>query len=327
MSRIVVVALYKFVTLDSFEKLRKPLLNILTKNEIKGTLLLAHEGINGTVAGSREGIDNLLKWLKSDSRFADLKHKESFDDLMPFYRRKVKLKKEIVTMGEPDIDPKKSVGTYVKPKEWNKLISDPDVTLIDTRNSYEVNIGSFKNAVNPDTKSFRSFPSFVKENLHPDKNKKVAMFCTGGIRCEKSTAYLKSQGFDEVYHLQGGILKYLEEVDEKETMWQGECFVFDNRVTVDHSLNKGSFDQCHACRMPITEQEKQSEKYVKGESCTHCFESITSKQRQRFKERERQMQLAQSRGEKHIGSEVHEIIEKRRILKKKKKEQLTCLGG
>ncbi|KAA3615077.1 MAG: rhodanese-related sulfurtransferase [Calditrichaeota bacterium] len=320
MPRIVVAALYKFVTLDDFEKLRKPLLKIMAKNEIKGTLLLAQEGINGTIAGTREGIDAVLRWLKSDPRLAELSHKESYDESMPFYRRKVKLKKEIVTMGQPDIDPKKSVGTYVEPKEWNELISDPQVTLIDTRNSYEVNIGTFKNAVNPETNSFRSFPKFVKEKLDPGKNKKVAMFCTGGIRCEKSTAYLKSQGFEEVFHLQGGILKYLEEVDEKDTMWQGECFVFDNRVTVNHSLEKGSFDQCHACRMPITEQEKQSDKYVKGESCPHCFDSITSKQRQRFKEREKQVKLAKSRGEAHIGSEVHKIIEKRRNLKTKKKQ-------
>ncbi len=210
MQQIVVAALYKFVKLDNFEKLRKPLLKIMMENGVKGTLLLASEGINGTIAGQRDGIDAVLAWLKKDERLADLQHKESYDDTMPFYRCKVKLKKEIVTMGQPGIDPKKSVGTYVKPKDWNALISDTDVVLIDTRNQYEVKIGTFKKAINPGTDTFRSFPAFVEKNLDKTKVKKVAMFCTGGIRCEKSTAYLKSQGFDEVYHLQGGVLKYLE---------------------------------------------------------------------------------------------------------------------
>jgi UPF0176 protein len=326
MQQIVVAALYKFVKLDNFEKLRKPLLKIMMENGVKGTLLLASEGINGTIAGQRDGIDAVLAWLKKDERLADLRHKEAYDDIMPFYRCKVKLKKEIVTMGQPGIDPKKSVGTYVKPKDWNALISDPDVVLIDTRNQYEVKIGTFKNAINPGTDTFRSFPAFVEKNLDKTKVKKVAMFCTGGIRCEKSTAYLKSQGFGEVYHLQGGILKYLEEVDESETMWQGECFVFDNRVTVDHSLNKGSYDQCHACRMPITEAEKQSEKYIKGESCPHCFDTITEKQRQRFKEREKQVQLARLRGEDHIGAEVQNTILRRRNEKKEKKKTVQELA-
>ena len=238
MSRIVVTALYHFVTLDNYKDLRQPLLNIMLKNNVKGTLLLASEGINGTIAGSRASIDNVLQWIRTDKRLEDVRHKESFDETMPFNRTRVKLKNEIVTMGIEGIDPNRTVGTYVKPEDWNALISDPDVTLIDTRNDYEVAIGTFKNAVNPKTDTFREFPKYVNENFTPEKNKKVAMYCTGGIRCEKSTAYLKEQGYEEVYHLQGGILKYLETVPETESLWEGECFVFDSRVSVNHALGK-----------------------------------------------------------------------------------------
>jgi UPF0176 protein len=321
MNTIVVCTLYKFVRLVNFASLRKPLLSEMKRNEIKGTFLLAPEGINGTIAGTRQAVDNLLGWIKEREEFKEVEIKESFTNEMPFIRSKVKLKKEIVTMGQPDIDPLNVVGTYVKPKEWNKLIRQPDVLLIDTRNAYEVGIGTFKNAVNPKTTSFRQFPDFVKENLDPAKNKKVAMFCTGGIRCEKSTAYLKQQGFEEVYHLQGGILKYLEEVDQEESLWEGECFVFDNRVTVDHSLQKGAYDQCHACRMPISPQDKNSDKYVKGVSCPYCYEKLTTGQKERFREREKQIQLARMRGETHIGSEIISIIEKRRLEKKRKKDK------
>lgn len=316
----VVCALYKFVRLENIKSLREPLYRILDENGIKGTILLANEGINGTVAGSRAAIDNFLLWLKSHESFRDMDHKESLTDEMPFIRTKVKLKKEIVTMGQPDIDPKNVVGTYVKPQSWNDLISSDDVLLIDTRNNYEVGIGTFKNAVNPKTKSFRQFPDYVKENLDPKKHKKVAMFCTGGIRCEKSTAYLKQQGFKEVYHLRGGILKYLEEVKQDESLWEGECFVFDNRVTVNHSLQKGRYDQCHACRMPITKEEKENGKYKKGISCPHCYDKITSEQKVRFMEREKQVKLARQRGEEHIGSEVKEQTEAKRKAKKRKKE-------
>src|SRR5690606_15378493 len=237
--------------------------------------------------------------------------KESYDSDMPFYRSKVKLKKEIVTMGVEDIDPTHIVGTYVKPKDWNALISDPDVTLIDTRNHYEVQIGTFKGAIDPNTTSFREFPEYSKKHLDPAKNKKVAMFCTGGIRCEKSTAYLKQQGFEEVYHLEGGILKYLEEVPEDESLWQGECFVFDNRVTVNHQLQKGHYDQCHACRMPITEEDKQHSHYTPGVSCHHCYDKTNEEQRERFREREKQMRLAKERGESHIGNDARVIRSKR----------------
>jgi len=320
MSKIVISALYHFVILEDFEKLRQPLLDLMLKNNIKGTLLLAREGINGTVAGSQASIDTLLSWLKSDSRLADVRQKVSYDDEMPFYRTRVKLKKEIVTMGVEGIDPTHVVGTYVKPEDWNALISDPDVTLIDTRNEYEVGIGTFKDALSPSTETFRQFPDFVKNNMDPTKHKKVAMFCTGGIRCEKSTAYLKEQGFDEVYHLQGGILKYLEKVPEKESLWQGECFVFDNRVSVTHSLEKGQYDQCHACRLPISEDDKKSDKYIQGVSCHHCYDLKTDEQRSRFMQREKQVQLAKSRGEEHIGSDVVAISQQRREEKYKKRQ-------
>lgn len=321
MSNVVVCALYKFVTLENFEEIRPSLLEAMEQNAIRGTLLLAREGINGTVAGRREGIDALLFWLNNQPGLENISYKESYDENMPFYRTKVKLKKEIVTMGVEGIDPNKVVGTYVKPKDWNALISDPDVVLIDTRNDYEVQIGTFKNAVNPKTDTFREFPDYVKTNLNPEKQKKVAMFCTGGIRCEKSTAYLKEQGFEEVYHLEGGILKYLEEVPKEETMWEGECFVFDNRVSVDHDLKKGHYDQCHACRMPITEEEKQDERFEQGVSCPHCFDQYSDEQRQRFIERERQVRLAQERGEAHIGAEVQDAVEKHRQQKMLEKER------
>ena len=224
MSNYVVCAMYKFVALEDYTSIREPLLKTMEDNQICGTLLLAQEGINGTVAGSREAIDALLAWFKKDERLADIVYKESYTEEKPFKRCKVKLKKEIVTMGVEGIDPRHVVGTYVKPKEWNALISDPEVFVVDTRNDYEVQIGTFKNAVDPNTKTFREFPQWQKENMDPAKHKKVAMFCTGGIRCEKSTAYMKEQGFEEVYHLEGGILKYLEEVPSEETMWEGECF-------------------------------------------------------------------------------------------------------
>ncbi|MEZ9141407.1 MULTISPECIES: rhodanese-related sulfurtransferase [unclassified Shewanella] len=312
MSQVVVCALYKFVAFPHFESIRAPLLAHMENAEIRGTLLLAKEGINGTVAGSQQAIDGLLAWLATQEGLADIVCKFSFDEDMPFYRTKVKLKKEIVTMGVEGIDPREVVGTYVKPKDWNALISDPEVLLVDTRNDYEVKIGTFKDAVNPVTETFREFPDYVKENLDPAKHKKVAMFCTGGIRCEKSTAYLKEQGFEDVYHLEGGILKYLEEVKPEQSMWEGECFVFDNRVAVNHDLEKGIYDQCNACRMPITQEEMQSEAYVQGVSCPHCIDKISDEQRQRFIERERQVQLAKQRGEAHIGSEVKQVIAQRR---------------
>jgi UPF0176 protein len=302
MSNIVVAALYKFVSLPDFHELREPLHDHCLAQNIRGTLLLAEEGINGTVAGSREAIDSLLAYLKADPRLADLSHKESFDSSQPFYRMKVKLKKEIVTMGIDGIDPNEVVGTYVKPKDWNALISDPDVVLIDTRNDYEVEIGTFKGAVDPKTESFRQFPEYVRQNYNPAKHKKVAMFCTGGIRCEKASAFMKREGFEEVYHLEGGILKYLEEVDQPDSLWQGECFVFDNRVSVKQGLEPGEYALCHGCRWPITDADRQSDKYEEGVSCPACHDTLTDEQRQRFRDRQKQIELARQRNVPHVGA-------------------------
>ena len=318
---VVVAALYRFAKFPDYESFRAPLLELMLANEVRGTLLLAAEGINGTIAGRRAGVDAVLEWLAQDGRFEEIQAKESFVDENPFYRTKVKLKKEIVTMGVEDIDPTQIVGTYVEPQDWNALISDPEVLVLDTRNKYEVEIGTFENAVNPETDSFREFPEFVANKLDPEVHKKVAMFCTGGIRCEKSTAYLKQHGFEDVFHLKGGILKYLEEQAESDTKWQGECFVFDNRVTVNHKLEKGDYDQCHACRRPITEDDKRSEFYQRGVSCHHCHESLSKDQLNRFAERERQMQLAKQRGEAHIGAPMQSAIERGKQQKQEFKEQ------
>lgn len=302
MTDIVVAALYKFVTLEDFHELREPLLDACIASGARGTILLAHEGINGTIAGTREAIDQVLAYLRSDPRLANLEHKESFDDHLPFYRMKVKLKREIVTMGVEGIDPNSRVGTYVAPGDWNDLVNDPEVLLIDTRNDYEYGIGTFRGAIDPHTQSFRDFPAYVRSHLDPEKHKKVAMFCTGGIRCEKASAFMLEEGFAEVYHLQGGILKYLEEVSPQESTWEGECFVFDNRVAVDHKLQKGRYDQCYGCRHPITEQDKLSEKYQKGICCPLCYDRLTDDQRARFSERQKQIELAALRGEDHIGA-------------------------
>ena len=325
MSHIVVAALYKFVTLPDYQEFALSLKDQCDSLGLKGTFLLAEEGINGTVAGTRESIDNLLSYLRSDVRFLDLVHKESIYDEMPFYRMKVKLKKEIVTMGVTGIDPLKIVGTYVKPQDWNALISDPDVVVVDTRNSYEYNIGTFAHAISPETETFREFPAYVAQNLDPAKHKKVAMFCTGGIRCEKSSAYMKEQGFEEVYHLEGGILKYLEEVPEAESLWRGECFVFDNRVAVNHSLQKGIYGQCHGCRHPITEEDKLSEQYLLGVSCPRCYDALSEDQKARFGERQKQIQLAKMRNQAHIGAKPPER-QLRTLQKQEKREEQRRLA-
>lgn len=328
MTQCVITALYKFVTLDDYQDIREPLQTFCQEQDIKGTLLLANEGINGTVAGTRSAIDALLGFFKKDPRLADVEYKESFAEENPFYRMKVKLKREIVTLGVEGIDPNQTVGTYVKPEDWNALISDPDVVLVDTRNDYEVGIGTFKGAVDPHTKTFREFPDYVHNNLDPNKNKKVAMFCTGGIRCEKASAFMLKEGFEEVYHLQGGILKYLEEVPQDESLWQGECFVFDNRVTVDHSLQQGHYDMCHACRRPISEQDKQSPDYEEGVSCHHCINEKTAADRERFAQRQQQIQLAAEQGHHHIGLTAEEVAQAREE-KAKRLAQLkerSCAG-
>jgi UPF0176 protein len=315
MSQYIVCAMYKFVALENFKELRQPLLEVMLQNQIKGTLLLASEGINGTISGPREGIDALLAYLNRDSRINPISYKESLHDEQPFYRTKVKLKKEIVTLGVEGIDPNQSVGTYVKPKDWNALISDPEVFVVDTRNDYEIEIGTFKHAVDPNTKTFREFPEYVAQNMDPAKHKKVAMFCTGGIRCEKSTAFMKQQGFSEVYHLEGGILQYLEDVPKDESLWEGDCFVFDNRVAVNHDLEKSHYDQCYGCRLPITEEDKQSPQYEAGVTCPKCFGTHSEEQLERFREREKQVQLAKDRQEVHIGSEARDVTQQRRVAK------------
>jgi len=321
MSKYVVSAMYHFAILEDFENLKEPLLKVMKDNGVKGSLLIAREGINGTVASTAEGIDALHKYIKADPRLEKIVTKESYSDEIPFARAKVRLKKEIVTMGVEGIDPKHIVGTYVKPKDWNDLISDPEVITIDTRNTYETAIGTFKHAVDPETETFREFPEYAQENLENWKDKKVAMFCTGGIRCEKSTAYLKELGVKDVYHLEGGILKYLEEVEEKDSLWEGECFVFDSRVAVKHGLEQGQYDQCFACRMPITEKDKEHEHYEKGVSCHHCYDEKSDEQRERYAQRQKQIAIAKEHGEEHIGGEMQALIEKRRLLKKQRRQE------
>jgi UPF0176 protein len=310
MAEFLVAALYKFVRMPNFKELQAPLQEVCDKGDVKGTLLLAEEGINGTVAGPEDGVRALLDFLNSREEFTGLVHKESWASEMPFLRLKVRLKNEIVTMGVPGTDPNSIVGTYVKPEDWNALISDPDVVLVDTRNDYEVGIGTFEGAVDPETTTFREFPQWEKDNEDMLRaKKKVAMFCTGGIRCEKSTAYMKAQGYDEVYHLEGGILKYLEEVPAEESMWEGECFVFDSRISVGHGLKEGPYDQCYGCRWPITEEDKKSEKYERGVSCPRCFDSLSEEKKARSKERQKQIELARKRGEEHIAIDMMQVRE------------------
>jgi len=296
-----VAALYHFAPLPDYAALREPLQNMCDMLELTGTLLLASEGINGTIAGTDTAIEQILAFLRADTRLRDLEDKKSRAEDNPFYRMKVRLKKEIVTMGVDGIDPNKVVGTYVEPSDWNDLISDPDVVLIDTRNDYEVEIGTFKGALNPDTQTFREFPQWVEDNRDKLKKPKVAMFCTGGIRCEKASSFMKQEGFDEVYHLKGGILKYLETQAQETSLWEGDCFVFDQRVAVGHGLSESDYDQCFACRYPITEAEKQHPLYVKGVSCPRCHNKMSEDQRARFSERQKQIELAKQRGESHIG--------------------------
>lgn len=296
-----VAALYHFTRLADYEQLKAPLQDMCDLLGIKGTLLLAYEGINGTIAGTDDAIAKLMEFLRADPRLVQLEHKVSRAEDMPFYRMKVRLKREIVTMGVEGVDPNDVVGTYVDPKDWNALITDPDVILIDTRNDYEVEIGTFKGALNPDTQTFREFPQWVEDNRDNLKKPKVAMFCTGGIRCEKASSFMKLNGFDDVYHLKGGILKYLETQPEKESLWEGDCFVFDQRVAVKHGLEESDYDQCYACRFPITDTEKKSPLYIKGVSCPRCHDKMSEDQRARFSERQKQIALAKQRGEDHLG--------------------------
>jgi UPF0176 protein len=303
-SLLTVAALYQFAPFDNPESLQAPLIQLSKQHKIKGSLLLAREGINGTIAGSEMGVHAVLKHIKSLNGCSGLEVKFSTAKEMPFWRMKVKLKKEIVTMGVEGIDPSRDVGRYVQPEEWNQLLNDSNVVLIDTRNDYEVGIGTFRNAVNPDTKSFRDFPKWFSEFKKTiPKEATVAMFCTGGIRCEKATAYVKSQGLENVVHLKGGILKYLETVSPNESLWNGECFVFDQRVSVGQGLSAGTHGQCHACRKPLSVEQQASPDFILGVQCVHCVNERDEEQRQRYAERQRQVELAEKRGQGHLGDE------------------------
>jgi len=298
-----VAALYCFAPLPQYESLREPLAELCCTNGIKGTLLLAAEGINGTVAGTQPAIEKLVAYITSIPELANPELKYSNATEMPFYRMKVRLKREIVTMGVDGIDPLKSVGTYIAPKDWNALIADEDTVVVDTRNDYEYAIGTFEGALDPNTKTFREFPKWVEQNRDKLEGKKIAMFCTGGIRCEKATAFVKGLGFDDVFHLKGGILKYLEDVPKEESMWNGECFVFDERVAIGHGLTESNIELCRACRRPITSEDKLSQFFEEGISCAGCYDERTPEDRARFAEREKQVKLAKLRGSshKHIG--------------------------
>jgi UPF0176 protein len=299
MADFLVAALYRFVDFPDFEDWREPLLGLCQEQAVKGTLLLAKEGINGTIAGPESGVQSVLDRLCSDPRFADLQPKFSRASEAPFHRMKVRMKNEIVTMGVDGIDPNQIVGTHVDPEDWNALIQDPEVAVIDTRNDYEVAIGTFAGARNPNLGSFREFPEWLKAEVKPDQ--KVAMFCTGGIRCEKSTAYLKELGVREVFHLKGGILKYLETVPQESSLWEGECFIFDERVAVGHGLAEGSYRLCRACRFPISEEGQRRAEFEEGVSCHHCFEETSDVQKAGYRERQKQVELADARGQQHVG--------------------------
>lgn len=302
MARFLVAGLYKFTALTADAALQDHIHNACADHEVWGTLLLASEGINGTIAGPEDGVRAVLKVLRALPGCEELGAKESWADAQPFLRMKVRLKKEIVTMGVPGVDPRSEVGHYVEPEDWNALISAPDVVTIDARNAYEVQIGKFKGARDPEIRSFRAFPDWFREFRKDNPEVRVAMYCTGGIRCEKSTSLAKSEGLEEVYHLKGGILKYLEVVPEPQSLWEGECFVFDGRVSVVHGLEQGSYKCCRACRGPLSPSDLESELYEEGMSCPQCHGHTTDKQRERFAERQRQTALAQARGTRHLGA-------------------------
>jgi len=299
-----VAALYKFSVIENPKTLQVELRKQLKNNLITGTILVGEEGLNGTIAGDQANLKLALKYIKSIHGFSDLDIKYSESKENPFARLKIKLKKEIVTIGDESIDPNDIVGQYVDPENWNDLISDENTILIDTRNNYEYSIGTFKNSINPNTVKFREFPEWVKKqnfSKEDKETKKVAMFCTGGIRCEKASSFMKKDGFNNVNHLKGGILKYFEVVDEKDSLWSGECFVFDDRVSVRHDLSVGTFDMCHGCRMPITEEDKKSVSYIKGVACHKCFNEKTEEQKARYMSRQKQIEIARGRNQKHIG--------------------------
>tara|TARA_B100002019_G_scaffold30214_1_gene24179 strand:- start:1084 stop:2058 length:975 start_codon:yes stop_codon:yes gene_type:complete len=304
LDKYIISTFYKFLVLENYKELKIKFDKSLSKTNIKGTILLANEGVNGTIAGSESDLKKFFLYMDKFSQFKDINPKFSSSNKNPFLRMKVRLKKEIVTIGIPEVSPSNLVGKYLNVEEWNEFLNESDSMIIDTRNDYEVSIGTFKNSINPKIKSFRNFPNWVQKNLidkKVSKKSKIGMFCTGGIRCEKSTSYLKQLGFENVFHLDGGILKYLENVKSDENEWKGECFVFDYRVSLNHSLEKGEYDMCYACRMPLSKENKKNKHYVKGQSCEYCYDQTTIKQKKRFNEREKQIKLSKVKNLKHLG--------------------------
>ena len=304
LDKYIISTFYKFLVLENYQELKIKFDKSLSKTNIKGTILLANEGINGTIAGSESDLKKFFLYMDKFSQFKDINPKFSSSNKNPFLRMKVRLKKEIVTIGIPDVSPSNLVGKYLNVEEWNEFLNESDSMIIDTRNDYEVSIGTFKNSINPKIKSFRNFPNWVQKNLidkKVSKKSKIGMFCTGGIRCEKSTSYLKQLGFENVFHLDGGILKYLENVKSDQNEWKGECFVFDYRVSLNDSLEKGEYDMCYACRMPLNKENKKNKHYLKGQSCEYCYDQTTIKQKKRFNEREKQIKLSKVRNLKHLG--------------------------
>ena len=304
LDKYIISTFYKFLVLENYKELKIKFDKSLSKTNIKGTILLANEGVNGTIAGSESDLKKFFLFIDKFSQFKDITPKFSSSNKNPFLRMKVRLKKEIVTIGIPDVSPSNLVGKYLNVEEWNEFLNESDSMIIDTRNDYEVSIGTFKNSINPKIKSFRNFPNWVQKNLidkKVSKKSKIGMFCTGGIRCEKSTSYLKQLGFENVFHLDGGILKYLENVKSDQNEWKGECFVFDYRVSLNDSLEKGEYDMCYACRMPLSKENKKNKHYLKGQSCEYCYDQTTIKQKKRFNEREKQIELSKVKNLKHLG--------------------------
>jgi UPF0176 protein len=305
-----IAALYKFLSIDDPNQLQLKIRKKFKQLNIYGTILVGNEGLNGTISGKENNLNKAIKYIKSINNFNNVDIKYSSSNVNPFVRLKIKLKKEIVTIGDESINPNEFVGDYVEPKDWNNLIQDKDTILIDTRNNYEYSIGTFKNSINPNTIKFREFPEWVKKQNFTDEekqNKKIAMFCTGGIRCEKASSMMIKDGFKKVNHLKGGILNYFEKINEEESLWEGECFVFDDRVAIKHDLSEGSYDMCHGCRMPITDKDKTSELYIKGVACPSCYNQTSDEQKSRYMSRQKQVDLAKKRNQKHIGpkDEVH----------------------
>ena len=301
MTQFLIATFYRFTTIEDPPRMQGSIESCCRENDVKGIVLLANEGINATIAGTPDGVLAVLSFLRKDSRFAELTWKESNAKEQPFRKLRVRLKKEIVTMGVSGIDPERLTGTYVKPEDWNEFVSDPNVMVLDTRNDYEVEIGSFKDAINPNITSFGELPQWIEDNIDVHAKPRIAMYCTGGIRCEKSTALLKEAGLNEVYHLEGGILKYLERIPEDQSLWDGQCFVFDERVSVGHGLEVGEYELCRACRNPICDEDKSSPLYREGVSCPRCHDRTSELQKVSFAERQKQIELARHRDELHLG--------------------------